>query len=306
MEGALLTSFAPGGEEMTLCNDRQGACSTFPMGAVSELRYRSNGAGQGAMAGLYTGMLVGVAVDTVGPGLVFGGLVGGVAGWFLGSVVTTWPTVATRGGGRLLWSPGPMIIPEPSFREKFLTACARGDSLPRADLVAVVRSTRGPYHADVRRAWLVDAAVGRLVPVSTDGIRCRNESWLALAAVDSLRAPAESASSALRFTATPGKARLYLYHVNSFIHDPFVIMVDTQVIGPLRYDRYVTIEVDPGRHRLGAVGLSDSVTFEAQADNVHFIKIMPGSWKITGTLFTAELVDAVRGRKMILASDLMP
>jgi hypothetical protein len=47
------------------------------------------------------------------------------------------------------------------------------------------------------------------------------------------------------------------------------------------------------------------VVFEAHADQVHFLKVMPGSWRLTGTIFTAEPVDEAQGRKMILSSEPM-
>jgi hypothetical protein len=273
---------------------------------IEEVRYRSNARVRTAAAGLYAGLLTGLIVDTASPLFVLTALTGAAAGWFVGSAVTTWPSVAKRESGRLLWQPGPIIIPEPRGRHEFATACARGDSAPSADLVAVVHWTQRPFSTDVHRAWRVDTAARRLIPVSTDGVRCRNKTWFELAPKDRRRAPAESVSTALTFAVSPGKARLYLYHVSAYIMDPFVLTLDHKEIGPLRYDRYVTVEVDPGPHRLGALRTRDSVTFDTQADRVYFLKVMPGSWRITGTLFTAEMMKDAEGRKVIAAADLMP
>jgi hypothetical protein len=316
VRGTLVNRLAPGGTVLMLCAaQHEGECDSpesttvreVPLSTVTQLRYRSNAAGLGAVAGFRLGMLGGFMIDEESPLFLVTGVAAGAVGWLLGSPITTWPTLAKRDeSGRLLWSPGVQLIPSPRFGEDFVVGCARGDSLPRPDLVAVARRTRQPFYVDVRRAWLVDMSAGRLVPVSTAGMRCANRTWLELASKDALRAPPESVHASLRFTASPGRSRLYLYHVTAWIMDPFVLTLDHEVIGELAHDRYMTLELAPGQHRLGALRTRDSVMIETAADSVYFLKVMPGSWKITGTLFTTELLDPAEGRKLIRGAALMP
>lgn len=214
--GTAAAGFAPGGRAVTICETPHTACNSFPISAITEVRYRSKATRTGAGAGLYAGVLAGLSVDDQeSPLFVFTGVAGAAIGWVIGSGVPTWPRAATREGDHLVWLPGPMIIPEPPMKHDFVVGCARGDSLPQPNLVAVVHWTQQPFYTDVRRTWRVDTANRRLLPVSTDGIRCSNKTWLALKPEDQRRAPAETVSAALRFSVSPGRARVYLYHVSA-------------------------------------------------------------------------------------------
>ena len=199
VRGTLLAGSAPGALELTVCEARHGSCRTVSLGTIEELRYRSNAAPQVAVGGLYAGLLLGYAADTAleTPLMPLAGAAGLGLGWVVGSVITTWPVAASRQGSRLLWEQGPMMIPAPPARHDFVTGCARGDSAPRTDLVAVARWARGEFYGDIRRAWRVDSTA-RLVPVSTEDIRCRNRSPVILTPEDTLRASAPPLDSVAR------------------------------------------------------------------------------------------------------------
>jgi hypothetical protein len=85
--------------------------------------------------------------------------------------------------------------------------------------------------------------------------------------------------TALTFTPSPGKARIYVYRPSRFVGSAarLTVAIDSQVVGKTASGTFLMVEVDPGPHRIsGVTSESDrGVVIEALADSSYFFKLWP-------------------------------
>lgn len=315
VRGTVLASLAPGGDRLVLCEHARGPCQNpdgsnvrrVPLTAVERLEFPQTSAGIGADLGFRLGMLAALVKDEDDDAglMMLGGLAGGALGLLIGSRFTDWITVAERKhSGELEWVPKvPALIPLPPAGYEFVTDCARGNSLPTGDLVAVVNRKHTAYLTDALRAWEVDTTNHRLIPTHAGDVRCRNRLWEEPATA----VPYELENEALTFTPSPGKARIYVYHIEAWRNDlGLLIELDRQTIGRVTYGTFLMVEVNPGPHRVSHPGKSKSdLLLDAAADSSYFVKV---SYKIglSGpALDRMERLNSNEGQKLILTARML-
>jgi len=302
--GRLLTSFAPGAEQLSLStNDSSVSVS---LAQIHELKMPYSGASIGMDLGFRVGGVAALSRDDEDTGgFMLGMLAGAIAGGVLGSRVTSWITVAERTGNNLTWIPTrPTLIPLPSGHDEFVTPCDRGDMNFRNDLIAVARGDASPFFTEIRQAWVVDPVAHRIVPTSKERIRCLNEQWSTPLPV----ASGQRSVAALRFAAPAGKAVIYVHQRDMYLTEGWGLEValDGRFAGRTSPGTFLMFEVEPGEHRVGAVGSDKkAVLLTAAADSVYFVRLH-GKRGLRGRgMGRIELVDGVAGRKMIGAAQLV-
>ena len=93
-----------------------------------------------------------------------------------------------------------------------------------------MRTTGAAYYTDVRRAWDLDSTTHRIIPVRTDGVRCRNTGWSSPLPA----AAPELEAAALTFAPTRRMACIYVYQASvTDLRPPvvFTIAIDSQTVG---------------------------------------------------------------------------
>jgi hypothetical protein len=307
--GGLASSFAPGGDQLII--GRDAAARVVPLNTIHELKIPYAGTSIGVDLGFRVGFLVALAeTDDEDYGWhALGALAGALAGGVIGSRVTRWLTVAEEAGaGGVHWIPAaPTILPSPPGVSEFRVGCSTlGDTLLARELVAVVRSSEMAFHTEIDLTWEVDSATHRIVPVSSDGVRCRNPVWTTPLRLADLREEA----AALTFTPSTGKARVYVYEQERWWQArtaQYDIHLDGKPVGRTSHGAYLMFEIDPGPHRLESPGHDERIaSFDAAADSVYFVRVWSKSGFWGGVKFGGvALTDAVTGRRAILASQLV-
>ncbi len=305
--GPLLTSFAPGAEQLSLrTND---SSISVPLAQVDELKMPYSGASIGMDLGFRVGGVAALSRnDEDTDGFMLGMLAGAIVGGALGSRVTRWLTVAERTGTNLTWIPTrPTLIPLPSGHDEFVTLCDRGDMDFRNDLIAVARGVNGPdgpFFTEIRQAWVVDPVAHRIVPTSKAGIRCLNEQW----STPLPMASGERSAAALRFAAPAGKAVIYVHQRALYETEgrELEVALDGRFAGRTSPGTFLMLEVEPGEHRVGAVGHDKKfVLLTAAADSVYFVRLHNRRGLRGWGMGRIEPVDGATGRKMIGAAQLV-
>jgi hypothetical protein len=122
-------------------------------------------------------------------------------------------------------------------------------------------------------------------------------------------APPELGVTALTFTPSPGKARLYVYRPSRLVGSGarLKVAVDSQFVGKTASGTFLMVEVDPGSHRIsGPSSESDrGVTIEALPDSSYFFKLWP-KMGFMSAQSGIEQVDPVEGRREIQESRMVP
>lgn len=304
--GRLLTSFAPGAEHLSLSTNDSSV--SVPLAQVDELKMPYSGASIGMDLGFRVGGIAALSQDKEDTDrFMLGMLAGAIVGGALGSRVTRWLTVAERtgGGANLTWIPTrPTLIPLPSGHDEFVTLCDRGDMDFRNDLIAVVRSDDGPFFTEIRQAWVIDPVGHRIVPTSKERLRCLNEQWR----THLVMASGQRSAAALRFTAPAGKAVIYVHQRALYETEgrELEVALDGRFAGRTSPGTFLMLEVEPGEHRVGAVGNEKkSVVLTAAVDSVYFVRLHNRRGIRGWGMGRIELVDGAAGRKMIGAAQLV-
>ena len=112
----------------------------------------------------------------------------------------------------------------------------------------------------------------------------------------------EMSLTALTFTPSPGKARIYVYRPSRFVGSAarLKVAIDSRVVGKTGSGTFLMVEVDPGPHRIsGATSESDrGVVIEAFADSSYFFKLWP-RMGIMSAQSGIEPMDPVEGRRAV-------
>lgn len=312
--GHLVESFVAGGERLVLCEESRSPCERhIPLATIQELRFPYSGLSIGVDAGWRLGVLLAAAKDDeneilMGAGMLAGAVVGGA----IGSQVTRWITIAERGlADSLAWIPqDPFLVPPP-WRHEFAIGCrvgsGVGDSLPAGEMVGIAAWTHGKFHTDIKRAWVIDRRTSRMRHVPTAGVRCLRASWPSPGPA-ALR---DMEAVALNFTPSPGKARIYVYQEYrvSVADDSinFNVAIEGRAAGETGNGEYVMVEVEPGTHRVTVQeGPDHALSVHAAADSVYFVKVSHKRTRKGPRFGGIEVMDAVKGRRMILEAQLAP
>lgn len=312
--GALLSSFTPGGEELWI-DDGQLA-RVIPLRDIHEIKIPYPGTSIGVDVGHRVGGLAAVAYadkrgdDDNAEALMLGMLAGAVVGGLIGSRITRWITVAERSaGGTLKWIPeAPEMIPFPPGGHHLATTCIRGESTIPEELVAVVGTSARPFYTEIRKAWRVDRLAHRLIPASTDRLRCLNATWNTRLPL----APPQDAEAALTFTPSPGKARLYVYHEESYqdafaeIPTEFDVTIDSAVVGRTSAGTFLFVDLAPGTHRVGvAAHDKKSLSIMMAGDSSYFVQLLHKR-SVRGYRFgSVERMKPANGREAIWGARLV-
>jgi hypothetical protein len=308
--GPLASSLAPGGDQLTIGRDAA-AARVVPLNTIHKLKIPYAGTSIGTDVGFRVGFIVALAeTDDDDYGWqALGALGGALAGGVIGSRFTRWLTVAEEAGsGGVHWIPaGPTLLPLPPGVSEFRVGCSiLGDTLLARELVAVVRSSEMAFHTEIDRTWEVDSATHRIVPVSSNGVRCRNPSWTTPLRLADLREEA----AALAFTPSPGKARVYVYEQERWWQArtaQYDIHLDGKPVGRTSHGAYLMFEIDPGPHRVESPGHGERIaSFDAAADSIYFVRVWSkrGFWG--GVKFGGvALTDETTGRRAILTAQLV-
>lgn len=111
--------------------------------------------------------------------------------------------------------------------------------------------------------------------------------------------------SALTFSPSPGKARIYVYRPSRLFATAarLKVAIDSQVVGKTASGSFLMVEVDPGTHRIsGMTSESDrGVVLEAMADSSYFFKLWPRAGFMSAQS-GLEQVDPVVGRREVQKS----
>jgi hypothetical protein len=122
-------------------------------------------------------------------------------------------------------------------------------------------------------------------------------------------APPELGVTALTFTPSPGKARLYIYRPSRFVGSGarLKVAVDSQLVGKTASGTFLMVEVDPGSHRISGLSSESDrgVAIEALPDSSYFFKLWP-KMGIISAQSGLEQVDPAEGRREIAKSRMVP
>lgn len=122
-------------------------------------------------------------------------------------------------------------------------------------------------------------------------------------------APQELAVTALSFTPTPGKARIYVYRPSRFIGSGarLKVAIDSQFVGKTASGTFLMVEVDPGTHRISGVSMESDrgVVIDALADSSYFFKLWP-KMGVLSARSGIELMDPVEGRHAVQGARMVP
>ena len=122
-------------------------------------------------------------------------------------------------------------------------------------------------------------------------------------------APQEQTVTALTFTPSPGKARIYVYRPSRLIGSAarLKVAIDSQVVGKTASGSFLMVEVDPGTHRIsGVTSESDhGVVIEALADSSYFFKLWP-KMGVLSAQSGIEPMDPVEGRRAVQGARMVP
>ena len=122
-------------------------------------------------------------------------------------------------------------------------------------------------------------------------------------------APQELTVTALTFTPSPGKARIYVYRPSRLIGSGarLKIAIDSQVVGKTASGTFLMVEVDPGSHRITGVTneSGNDVVIEALADSCYFFKLWP-KMGVFSAQSGIEPMDAVEGRRAVQSARMVP
>jgi hypothetical protein len=118
-------------------------------------------------------------------------------------------------------------------------------------------------------------------------------------------APHELTVSALTFSPSPGKARIYVYRPSRLFASAarLKVAIDSQIVGKAASGTFMMVEVDPGTHRIsGLTSESDrGVLLEAMADSSYFFKLWPRAGFMSAQS-GIEPVDPAVGRREVQKS----
>lgn len=122
-------------------------------------------------------------------------------------------------------------------------------------------------------------------------------------------APPELGVSALTFTPSAGKARIYVYRPSQTFGSGarLKVAIDSQVVGKTASGSFLMVEVDPGPHRIsGLTSESDrGITIAAMSDSSYFFKLWPRMGFVSAQSGIAQ-VDPVEGRREVQKSRMVP
>ena len=132
---------------------------------------------------------------------------------------------------------------------------------------------------------------------------------LALGCGSVASAPPELAATALSFTPSPGKARIYVYRPSRFVGSAsrLKVAIDSQFVGKTGSGTFLMVELDPGSHRISGLSSESDrgVDLEALPDSCYFFKLWPKMGFVSAQS-GIELMDPVEGRRAIQSARMVP
>ena len=122
-------------------------------------------------------------------------------------------------------------------------------------------------------------------------------------------APQDLAVTALTFTPSPGKARIYVYRPSRFVGSAarLKVAIDSQFVGKTASGTFLMVEVEPGPHRISGLSMESDrgVVIEALADSTYFFKLWP-RMGVLSAQSGIEQMDPVEGRRAVEKSRMVP